>query len=223
MAARRISGSGRGIRGDDATAMPAKRRSAKRPPAKRDPASARELRIIGGRWRGRRWQFPAAAVIRPTADRVRETLFNWLMDEIAGARCLDAFAGSGALGLEALSRGAAEVTFIENDRVAAAAIRDRLQEWSARGASVLADNALRWLKHGPVTYYDIVFLDPPFSAGLLPHALDTLLARRWLSESALVYVESPPGMLEMPARWVLHRSGRAGAVGYHLLRPMGAA
>lgn len=193
--------------------------------AARRAKPARELRIIGGRWRGRRWQFPADTLIRPTPDRVRETLFNWLMAEVPAARCLDLFAGSGALGLEALSRGAGAVTFVEADRAAASAIETRLNDWAAVGGSVVCADAPRWLEQAAVEPMDIAFLDPPFAAGLTPRALATLTSRGWLRERALVYLEcaadEPPAAFG--AGWSVHRSGRAGEVGYHLLRPPSAA
>jgi 16S rRNA (guanine966-N2)-methyltransferase len=175
------------------------------------------LRIIGGTWRGRKLRFPAAAAIRPTPDRVRETLFNWLGAATAGARCLDAFAGSGALGLEALSRGAAHVTFIEQDAAAVAALRERLAEWGAGNALVVRADALRHLAAPPAEAYDIVFLDPPFAAGVLARAA-ALLEHGWLREGALVYVECaareplPP----LRASWQPLKAKQAGEVGYHL-------
>src|SRR4051812_13761804 len=124
-------------------------------------AQSRVLRIIGGTWRGRRLRFPPQEEIRPTPDRVRETLFNWLGTHVVGARCLDLFAGSGALGLEALSRGAAHVTFVERDAVAARELRARLTEWGAVGAQVEQMEAMRFLGGTPQPF-EIVFLDPPF-------------------------------------------------------------
>jgi 16S rRNA (guanine966-N2)-methyltransferase len=142
-------------------------RGARRPV--RRAGSTRLLRIIGGTWRGRKLRFPAAAAIRPTPDRVRETLFNWLQAAIPGAHCLDLFAGSGALGLEALSRGAAQVTFVDQDEAAAAALRARLTEWQAHGAEVVRGDALRFLGR-PAQACDVVFLDPPFAGELLERA-----------------------------------------------------
>jgi 16S rRNA (guanine966-N2)-methyltransferase len=186
--------------------------------APRRAARARVLRIIGGTWRGRKLRFPAAAAIRPTPDRVRETLFNWLGAATPGARCLDAFAGSGALGLEALSRGAAHVTFIEQDAAAAAALRERLAQWGAGNALVVRADALRHLAAPPPTHpYDIVFLDPPFAAGLLGRAA-ALLERGWLREAALVYVEcaAREPLPSLPASWQPLKAKQAGEVGYHL-------
>jgi 16S rRNA (guanine966-N2)-methyltransferase len=175
--------------------------------APRRAARARVLRIIGGTWRGRKLRFPAAAAIRPTPDRVRETLFNWLGAATAGGRCLDAFAGSGALGLEALSRGAAHVTFIEQDAAAVAALRERLAEWGAGNALVVRADALRHLAAPPAEAYDIVFLD---AAALLAHG--------WLREGALVYVECPARdpLPPLPASWQPLKAKQAGEVGYHL-------
>jgi 16S rRNA (guanine966-N2)-methyltransferase len=180
---------------------------------------ANTLRIIGGEWRGRRIRFPGRGGIRPTPDRVRETLFNWLMDQVPGSRCLDLFAGSGALGLEALSRGAAEVTFVERDRENAARLRETAAALAPCRAKVIEADALAWLA-GPVTAFDIVFLDPPFAAGLVGEALQRLDARGFLAAGASIYVEMPAsaGPPLLPAGWRLHRTGHAGAVGYHLAR-----
>ncbi len=177
------------------------------------------LRIIGGEWRGRRIRFLPGGGIRPTPDRVRETLFNWLSATVPGSRCLDLFAGSGALGLEALSRGAREATFVEQDRENAARLRETLALLAPGRASVVQADALAWLG-GKATAYDIVFLDPPFGAGLLEGALHGLACGGWLAPGALAYLEMPAGRgaPALPAGWTLHRSGRAGAVGYHLAR-----
>lgn len=178
---------------------------------------SRELRIIGGTWRGRKLRFPANAAIRPTPDRVRETLFNWLAGAIRGARCLDLFAGSGALGLEALSRGAAHVTFVERDAVAVRELRARLVEWQAGDARVERADALRYLA-GEARPFDVVFLDPPFASGLLTHAAALLEERRWLEAGARIYVEcaARDGLPPLPPRWQPLKERQAGEVGYHL-------
>jgi 16S rRNA (guanine966-N2)-methyltransferase len=185
----------------------------------RRAGSARVLRIIGGLWRGRKLRFPAAADIRPTPDRVRETLFNWLRGRVPGARCLDLFAGSGALGLEALSRGAAQVTFVEQDGAAAAALRARLAEWQAQGAEVVHGDALRYLAR-PAVPCDIVFLDPPFAAALLARAAALLSEHGWLKEAGLIYVEcaARAALPALPASWQALKAERAGEVGYHLFQ-----
>ena len=180
---------------------------------------ANTLRIIGGDWRGRRIRFPGKGDIRPTPDRVRETLFNWLMAKVPGSRCLDLFAGSGALGLEALSRGAAYATFVERDRHSASSLRETARTLAPGRATVVEADALAWLA-GSQAIVDIAFLDPPFSAGLLTEALQRLDEKGRLAPDAYIYVELPAsaGPPELPAGWLPHRSGRAGAVGYHLAR-----
>jgi len=176
-----------------------------------------ELRIIGGKWRGRRVRFAARPGIRPTPDRVRETLFNWLAPVVEGSRCLDLFAGSGALGLEALSRGAAATTFVESDRMSTECLRETIATLGAERAVIVQNDALRWLD-GPPERFDLAFLDPPFESGLLAEAFRKLDAGGWLSPGARVYLETPAstGPPPLPAGWTLHRSGKAGAVGYHL-------
>jgi 16S rRNA (guanine966-N2)-methyltransferase len=183
---------------------------------------ANTLRIIGGEWRGRRIRFPGKGGIRPTPDRVRETLFNWLMAKLPGSRCLDLFAGSGALGLEALSRGAAHVTFVERDRESAASLAATAAALAPGRAVVIEADATAWLAGAP-TAFDVVFLDPPFAADLLDQAMRTLESRGWLAEDAFIYIERPAksGPPELPPAWRAHRTGRAGAVGYHLARRQG--
>ena len=180
-------------------------------------ASARMLRIIAGTWRGRRFRFTAEADIRPTPDRVRETLFNWLRDRVVQARCLDLCAGSGALGLEALSRGARRVHFVESDVNAARDLSARLLEWGAVGATVERTDTLRYLRSKPEPF-DIVFLDPPFAAGLLGAAARLLEDREWLAPGALIYIESAAraALPELPANWRLDKAKCAGEVGFHL-------
>jgi 16S rRNA (guanine966-N2)-methyltransferase len=175
------------------------------------------VRIIGGRWRGRRIAVPPGTDLRPTPDRVRETLFNWLAPGIVGSRCLDLFAGTGVLGLEAASRGAGEVVLVENDREAAARLRELARALAPSVARVVEADALAWLG-GPAQPFDIVFLDPPFGAGLLDSAARALESGGWLAAGARIYLELPAvqGAPPMPAGWTLHKSGRAGAVGYHL-------
>ncbi len=180
------------------------------------------LRIIGGEWRGRRIRFAAEGGIRPTPDRVRETLFNWLMAKVAGSRCLDLFAGSGALGLEALSRGAAHATFVERVRRNVEGLREITSRLAPARSTVIEADALAWLR-GAAQPFDIVFLDPPFADGLLAESMRLLEARGWLCADAHVYLEMPAkaGPPGLPAGWTLHRTSRAGAVGYHLARRQG--
>jgi 16S rRNA (guanine966-N2)-methyltransferase len=180
-------------------------------------ASARMLRIIAGTWRGRRFRFTAEADIRPTPDRVRETLFNWLAARVPHSQCLDLCAGSGALGLEALSRGAARVHFVESDANAVRDLRARLSDWGAAGATVERTDTLRYLRTKPEPF-DIVFLDPPYAAGLLSAAARLLENREWLAPGALIYVESAARLAlpALPESWHLTKTKRAGEVGYHL-------
>ena len=181
--------------------------------------SANQVRIIAGQWRGRRLEFPDLPGLRPTPDRVRETLFNWLAPALPGARCLDLFAGSGALGLEALSRGAAEVLFVERQLLAIRALRDNLARLKAENARVELADALAWLRQ-PATPFEIVFLDPPFEQGLLEPVCTMLEAGGWLAEAAWIYLEAEtaPERLPLPVYWTIHREKIAGAVSYRLVR-----
>ncbi len=165
-------------------------------------AQTQQLRIIGGQWRSRRLRFPALDGLRPTLDRVRETLFNWLQFDIEGARVLDAFAGSGALGFEALSRGAKEVIFLEKHPSAALQLKDNLKLLDARNAQVWAGDALLWMEQNPEPF-DLVLLDPPFGKGLLQPALERLT----LLAGALVYIEHEAGLTPViPANWQERKS-----------------
>ncbi len=173
------------------------------------------IRIIAGEWRGRRIEIPEGTAVRPTPDRVRETVFNWLRDPIVEARCLDLFAGTGVLGFEALSRGAAEVLFVEQDATLAAALRAAADAFGAKPRIVRRD-ALAFLREPASARFDVVFLDPPYAQPLEP--LLELLPP-WLSSRALVYVERPrsAGLRAVPsAQWV--KQSYAGAVEYGLLR-----
>jgi len=180
------------------------------------------LRIVGGRWRGVKIDFPAIEAIRPSPDRVRETLFNWLQQYIVGARCMDLFAGSGALGIEALSRGASAVTFVDREPRVTRHLRQTLQRLGASGAAVETEDALRFLEREPQPF-DIVFLDPPFASTLLAPVFAGL-ERGWLAPDAHIYVECPADapLPPLSAGWSVHRSKRAGQVGYHLLRAASA-
>ncbi len=177
-----------------------------------------QLRIIGGRWRSRRLSFPDADGLRPTTDRVRETLFNWLQPAIGGARCLDLFAGSGALGLEALSRGAAECVFVDSSRQVIDSLRHNLQVLDAAGGHTVQAGALDYLATPPQPF-DIVFLDPPFRRGLLTSCLEAL-QHGWLTPNARVYIETERELGEppLPAGWELLRGKQAGQVAYYLAR-----
>ena len=177
-----------------------------------------QLRIIAGLWRGRKLSFPAVDGLRPTGDRIRETLFNWLAPEIHGARCLDLFAGSGALGVEALSRGAANSLLIERDPKAAAQLKINLEVLKATHGRVLNEDALSKLQKGnPDEPYHIVFIDPPFQLKLWQAVIDALEAGNWLAENATIYIESGrDDEYNPPINWQLHRDKHAGAVSYRL-------
>ncbi|MGN6521552.1 MAG: 16S rRNA (guanine(966)-N(2))-methyltransferase RsmD [Dokdonella sp.] len=185
-------------------------------------ASAGAVRIVAGRLRGSRLAVPVREGLRPTPDRVRETLFNWLMPYLPGMRCLDLYAGTGALGIEALSRGATTCTFVERDRELARALADNLVRLRVEGAEVVNADAATWLA-GPARTYDLVFLDPPFEADLWQGAAAALESRGWLADGGFAYVESPrDAPLQLPAAWTPHREGHAGAVRHALYRRSGS-
>lgn len=174
------------------------------------------LRIIGGEHRSRIVEFDAADGVRPTPDRVRQTLFDWLSPIIEGAHCVDLFAGSGALGLEALSRGAAHVILVDSGRPQAAAIRAAVEKLRlADRASLVNSDALAWLRSAPAQSCDIAFLDPPYGSRLLPPALEAL--PRLLKPHARVYLEWPRGKPPaLPPGYELVREKQAGQVSYGL-------
>lgn len=177
------------------------------------------FRIIAGQWRGRRFAIPDEGDVRPTPDRVRESVFNWLAPVIAGARCLDLYAGSGALGLEALSRGAARAVFVDRSPVALRQIEANLAILKSTCGETVRMDVMRYLE-GPATSFDIVFLDPPYRQGQLAPAMARLVEGHWLAEGASVYLEheaeiEPP---LLPDGWGLVRSAAAGRVRYHLAR-----
>jgi 16S rRNA (guanine966-N2)-methyltransferase len=205
-----------------------------KPQPDKPPATAsgpQQVRIIGGRWRGTRLNFPAVAAIRPTPDRVRETLFNWLQPAVVGAHCLDLFAGSGALGLEALSRGAKSAVFVDQSPQVAQYLRETLTRLQCTDGEVHSGDARAYLKGVQQPFnpaFDLVFLDPPFSAaesGLLLKDLFAELEQPGrLSADTWIYLECPAGLgaptswAYWPRNWQLHRSKQAGQVGYHLAR-----
>jgi len=177
-----------------------------------------EVRIIGGAWRSRRLAFPASDGLRPTPDRVRETVFNWLSPYLPGAVCLDLFAGSGAFGFEALSRAAARTVLVEKRLEVVAALRHNREQLKAEHADIVHADAIDYLR-GPVAAFDIVFIDPPYASGLLAPCVELLDVRGWLKPGACIYLEAPQGdALPLPESWQLVRSKTAGQVGYHLAR-----
>ncbi|SEG78989.1 16S rRNA (guanine(966)-N(2))-methyltransferase RsmD [Marinobacterium lutimaris] len=179
------------------------------------------VRIIGGDWRSRRIPFAAIEGLRPTPDRVRETLFNWLQGVTEGARCVDLCAGSGALGLEALSRGAGSLTFVDQSSLVARTLRENLQKLKVQNAEVVNASALDWLSALPADEserFDLVFMDPPFRKGLVAPLCALLESHNLLSERAMVYVESEKeiGAPDVPESWSLYREKHAGQVSYRL-------
>ncbi len=181
-----------------------------------------QIRIIGGTHRGRRLRFADAPGLRPTGDRVRETLFNWLQPLIGGAHCLDLFAGSGALGLEAASRGAGEVVMVERVCKVADQLRANVQLLRLEHAQVVQSDAIKWLESDPLPF-DIVFLDPPFADDLLGRLLPSLLDGGWFKPNALVYLEADakPGLPGLPNGLVLEQEKRMGQVAFGLARCAG--
>jgi 16S rRNA (guanine966-N2)-methyltransferase len=183
---------------------------------------AGRVRIIGGTLRNSRLDVPEVAGLRPTPERVRETVFNWLAPLITGARCLDLCAGTGALGIEALSRGAASVVFVEPDPQVARALGSNLARLGASGGTVQTGSAQDYLR-GAAAPFDVVFLDPPFALELWSTLAQQLQAGGWLAPAALIYVESPRTAVPvLPAQWQVHRQAVAGAVRYALYRPAAA-
>jgi 16S rRNA (guanine966-N2)-methyltransferase len=187
------------------------------------PPGRNSVRIIAGAWRGRRIHFPDMPALRPTPDRVRETLFNWLQHSITDARVLDLFAGSGALGLEALSRGAKEVVFVEQFPAAARAVQEQLVRFGGAVRGRMREmGAARFLRT-PGEPFDVVFLDPPFGTDALAEYIPLLDTGDWLKAGSLVYLENEraAGVPALPGHWELLKSKSAGEVGYHLARVNG--
>jgi 16S rRNA (guanine966-N2)-methyltransferase len=179
----------------------------------RKGAGRNRVRIIGGEWRSRLVSFPDAQGLRPTPDRVRETLFNWLGQQLTGLAVLDLFAGSGVLGFEALSRGAARVVMVERERTACEQLRETARVLAAEGVEIVPGEAIAWLANARETF-DVVFIDPPYASGLAAAALEKLPAR--LNAGARVYVESASRPEAHGDRWKLLREGSAGAARFAL-------
>ena len=178
-----------------------------------------KIRVIGGQYKGRVIRFHDAPGLRPTPNRVRETVFNWLRPWLPGARCLDLFAGSGALGIEALSQSAASVVLVESNRRAAGNIQAALDAFGATDGHVFVGKAALYLAQ-PAEAFDLVFLDPPFHKGLVPPVCADLSAKGWLKPGALVYIEAEQQIdpSQLPQGWRLLKSKITGEVAYHLFQ-----
>jgi len=181
-----------------------------------------QVRIIGGQWRGRKISFPNSEGLRPTSDRIRETLFNWLMGHIVGARCCDFFAGSGALGFEALSRGASWVSFIENNNAVISELRATAKLFNTQACEFFQEDALNYLTRS-TDVFDIIFLDPPFHKAYLADCLKLLSTAQCLHEDTLIYVEAEYDLsIDLgPLSLNLLKQKKAGKVFYHLLKLQG--
>lgn len=180
---------------------------------------AGRLRIVAGNWRSRLLDIAAVEGLRPTSERIRETLFNWLAPRVQGARCLDLFAGTGALGLEALSRGARSAVFVEKSRDAARQLQQNIDLLGATGASICRMTAADYLRQHPRERFDIVFLDPPFADDLLAETCRLLADHELLARKALVYLEMNRGQAApaLPEGWQVSRNKTAGNVRYMLV------
>lgn len=184
-----------------------------------------EVRIIGGDWRGRKLPVLQSEGLRPTSDRVRETLFNWLQFEVPGANCLDVFSGSGALGFEALSRGAKSVTFLELSGPAANQLKSNLNLLKSSNAQVIQGDSLQWLDKKAEQPFDIVFLDPPFNQGLMQAAVDKLFISGYVVPSeqkkpTWLYLEQEKKLAwpTLPEGWICHREKSTSQVRFGLFR-----
>lgn len=194
--------------------------------AVRRPASGQNtVKLISGRWGGRKIHFPDGEGLRPTPARLRETLFNWLMHELAGACVLDLFAGSGALAFEALSRGAREAVLIDSSAAVCAQLNHELANLKGASGRIVRSDAQLFLARQAATVFDVVFLDPPYHRNLLLPAIHALEKNRLLADPAWIYVESESVLAatDLPPNWNLHRQQEAGQVCSALYRRTGPA
>lgn len=175
------------------------------------------VRIIAGKWRHRKIHFPENSALRPTSNRIRETLFNWLQFHLKDSRCLDLFSGSGALGFEALSRGAAHVVFIENNPQTILALRKNATALQTQSLEIIEADAIFWLKRSGHSF-DIVFLDPPYQSNFLATTFNLLETQGWLHSNSLIYFESNNNLATtaLPLHWQILYAKKAGHVYYYL-------
>lgn len=185
---------------------------------KRSKSNVGRLRIVAGNWRSRLLDIADVKGLRPTSERIRETLFNWLAPTLHGSRCLDLYAGTGALGLEALSRGAAEAVFVERSNVAAKQLQQNVKLLDAQGATILTRDALDYLRASPSGSFDIVFLDPPFADDLLEETCRLLAGSGLLAGGTQIYLEQARAQAEprLPGNWTIKKNKTAGNVRYML-------
>lgn len=174
------------------------------------------IRIVGGMWRGTKLSVPDVEQLRPTPDRVRETLFNWLQDVIPGSSCLDLFAGSGALGFEAASRGAARVVMVEQNPQLVERLQRQADTLHATAVEIIHAEAIKWLE-STQTGFDLIFLDPPFGKGLAARAISILANGKVLCAGGRIYAETEAGLTIDPGRFQIKKQKRAGQVQYMLL------
>lgn len=176
------------------------------------------MRIIGGSWRGRKLDIADIPALRPTPDRIRETLFNWLQTYVPGARCLDLFAGTGALGFEALSRGANQTVFVDDNQDVIKNLKKSISLLKTESADIIQANVLQWLNNKSSTF-DIVFLDPPYRQELVAPVCQQLETGNWLSDSAWVFIETEKEANEpmLPENWKIHRQASAGQSSCYLI------
>ncbi len=180
-----------------------------------------QIRIIAGKWRGRKILFLDQEGLRPSPERVRETLFNWLQSDIVGAHCLDLFAGSGALAIEAASRGAKQVTCLELNQEATVNIKKNIALLQTDAISIIQQDAFKFLKNPKSKLkYTLVFLDPPFNENMLEESCELLESNSWLTDSALIYLESNQVLEKyvLPSNWMLIKQKKAGQVYYGLCK-----
>ena len=185
--------------------------------AKQKQSRNNQLRIIAGQWGGRKLTFPDLPGVRPTSDRIRETLFNWLQADIIGSRCLDLFAGSGAVGFEALSRGAAEMVFVDNVQAVVSQLNQNLTMLKNEKGQVFRGDALSFVQRDDMVPFDVIFLDPPFRSGLLGKSISALEQSSCLKKGSLIYIESEKQLdVAIPGNWDSLKEKKAGQVKYAL-------
>lgn len=196
--------------------MPSQRQSSKKNQSQKNKG---QCRIIAGKWRGRKISFDDAEGLRPTTDRIRETVFNWLQPFLVKSRCLDCFAGSGVLGFEALSRGAEKVIFLDQNEKTISNLKKNISALDAEAAELHCVDALQWLKLQNKETFDLIFLDPPFATDLLVETCALLNQSSCLVDGAIIYLEhNINSKIDLPENWCSLKKKKAGQVAYQLLQ-----